>query len=252
MLGARNLSYCVASGKALVGGVDIELAPGRCVGLIGPNGAGKSTLLRLLAGVYAPTGGEVTLDGCARATITRHAWARSCAYLSQRAEVEWPLSVEALVALGRTPHDDGHVQHPMVLRAMQRCLLEDLRSRRVQTLSGGEIARALLARALAVDARYLLADEPVAGLDPHYQLEIMTLLLDEARLGKGVLVVMHDLSLAARFCDELILLHEGRIFARGAVREVLTAYNLEQVYGIHMVTNLSAQPPFVLPWQHLR
>ena len=226
----------------------LTLQPGRCVGLIGPNGAGKSTLLKVLAGVWPPDDGSVHLDG---AVSTRTAWARQCAYLSQRDEPEWPLTVEAVVALGRTPHHDCSVDHPEVDRAIQRCLLEALRGRRVQSLSGGELARTLLARALAVNAKYVLADEPVAGLDPHFQLEIMTLLQDEARLGKGILVVMHDLSLAARFCDELILMHNGCIFARGDVPTVLAPDHLAAVYGIHTVSDLEANPPYVLPWQHV-
>ncbi|WP_185983285.1 ABC transporter ATP-binding protein [Aureimonas mangrovi] len=251
-LAAKSLRYG-AGGTTIVDGVDIAVEPGRLTGLIGPNGAGKTTLLRLLAGLLEPQAGEIRLGDEAR-TAPR-ARARSLAYLAQGGDVAWAMSVEALVALGRLPHrrlggpsaDDRRA----VEEAIARCDIGHLRSRTVATLSGGERSRVLLARALAVEAPLLLADEPVTALDPYHQLAVMEMLRREADGGKGVVVVLHDLTLAHRFCDELVLLEHGRVAASGEPAEVLGGGTVRRVYRVAFHSGEAPGGSFVVPWQRL-
>uniref|UniRef100_A0A9E7ZRC1 ABC transporter ATP-binding protein n=1 Tax=Bosea sp. NBC_00436 TaxID=2969620 RepID=A0A9E7ZRC1_9HYPH len=250
---ARNLSIAFGS-KTVLQDVDLDLRPGECLGLIGPNGAGKTTLLRILAGLARPVAGTLRYDGEGAAALGRPALARRIAYLAQGGEAAWPLSVEAVVGLGRLPHrrpfagatpDDAAA----IMRALQACDVADLTDRTLGTLSGGEQRRVLLARALAVEAPYLLADEPLAGLDPLHQLEVMELLRRTARRGAGVVVVLHDLTLAARFCDRLALLDHGSLIAAGTPAEVLDDTQLAAVFGITALRGSHEDEPFLLPWR---
>ncbi|WP_366554628.1 ABC transporter ATP-binding protein [Aquibaculum sediminis] len=243
-------------GKPLLDGVDLEVRPGELTGLIGPNGAGKTTLLRVLGALRPPGSGRVLYDGKAIARRERPALARRLAYLAQGGEAHWPLRVERLVALGRLPHQGplgrtSAEDQAAVERALQRSGVEHLRARTLATLSGGERMQVLLARALAVEAEALLADEPVAALDPHHQLRVMDLLRAEARAGKAVVVVLHDLSLAARFCDRLALLHRGRLLAQGQPETVLGDRELASAYGVRVLRGMEKGEPFLLPWERL-
>lgn len=239
-------------GRPVVRHADLALHPGDFVGLLGPNGAGKTTLLRALAGLLPPADGTVVLDGRPIGDLPEARRARRLAYLPQGAECHWPLAVEALVALGRLPHRaPWSTLAPADLAAIEAAMrftdVLDLAGRPVTQLSGGERARALLARALAVDPAILLADEPVAGLDPGHQLDVMRLLARRADAGGAVLVVLHDLTLAARFCRRLVLMQEGRILADGPPAEVLTPDSLRLLYGIDAHIAVAADGLMVVP-----
>ena len=217
--------------------ISTTLSPGSLIGIIGPNGAGKSTLVRALLGLLRPSGGTVLLDGKSVCDLPRRAVAKSLAYLPQGQTLHWPLSVERLVALGRLPHlapmsRISAEDMAIVDAAIERAGVGHLRGRIATELSGGERARVMLARALAVDAPGLIADEPLASLDPGHQLDVMNLLATEARAGGLVIAVLHDLTMAARYCDRLLLLNRGRLVADGAPLDVLTAERLGAVYGI--------------------
>ncbi len=251
LLAAQDLTVRFGARRVL-DAVSMTLVRGEIVGLIGPNGAGKTTLLRACAGLIAEAAGRIRIDGTAIASLERQRRARTIAYLPQEATCHWPLEVGRLVALGRLPHllpwqrpsgDDAAA----VATALRLADVEDLVGRNVPTLSGGELGRVLLARALAVEPALLLADEPVAGLDPEHQLRMMAVLRDRSRAGAGVVVTLHDLGLAARFCDRLVLLSAGRIAADGAPDAVLTAERLACVYGITARIDRADGQMFVTP-----
>ena len=247
----------VALGKRpVLHGIDARFAPrvdgGGLIGVIGPNGAGKSTLARAMLGLLPIASGGVTIDGTSLATIPRPVLARTLAYLPQGQTLHWPLSVERLVALGRLPHlapfsRISDADTAAIERAMTLADIHALRHRDATELSGGERARVLLARALAVEAPVLIADEPLASLDPGHQLEVMELLRVQAAAGALVIAVLHDLTMAARFCDRLLLLDEGRLVAEGSPATVLTAERLGQVYGIDAWIGTAKDAPFIVP-----
>jgi iron complex transport system ATP-binding protein len=243
-------------GRAVLSEVDVALRHGTLVGLIGPNGAGKTTLLRALAGLVQPEQGRVLLDGKPLDETPRKLRARRIAYLPQGQRVDWPLSVRRLVELGRLPHlepwaSPGGADRAAVEEALRATETEALSERAVTTLSGGERARVLLARCLAGDPGILLADEPVAGLDPYHALKVMELLSQRAAAGMAVLVVLHDLALAVRFCNELVLLSEGHVEASGAPLEVLSPARLARSYGIRAHYGEAEGFSFLVPWARL-
>ena len=223
--------------RAALGGVSFEAGAGELVGLVGPNGAGKTTLLRVLAGLMAPAAGRVIFDGQPFGDFGRRELAQRLAYLPQGAPVHWPLKVAKLVALGRLPHLDpwrspGPDDEHAIARAMDAAEVREFADRSITTLSSGERTRAMIARALAVEPQILLADEPVTALDPYHQLKVMELLRERVREGMAVVVVLHDLNLAGRFCDRLVLLDEGRVVTDGAPEHVLAPEFLRSIYGI--------------------
>jgi iron complex transport system ATP-binding protein len=208
--------------------VSLTVAEGEFVGLIGPNGAGKTSLLRAALGLL-PHEGQSSLTA-----LSPHQRALAAAFLPQGREIAWPVSVEALVALGRGVHRGAAPagDAAAVTRALDRMGLHSYRHRSATALSGGEQARVLIARALAQDTPLLLADEPVAGLDPEAQLKTMEVFADLAREGRGVVASIHDLGLAARSCSRLVLMQAGRVVADGAPRDVLSDDNLARVFGV--------------------
>jgi iron complex transport system ATP-binding protein len=239
---------------ALLEGVDLAMRGGEMVGLIGPNGSGKTTLLRVLANLRAPEAGRVHYAGRTAAEIGTRELSRQVAYLAQGGAVHWPMRVETLVALGRLPHRRpfqglSAADHQAIEQAMAAADVAPLRRRTMAQVSGGERMRILLARALAVDARVLLADEPIAALDPLHQLQVMELLRAIAGTGRAVIVVLHDLALAMRFCDRLILLAGGGILMEGPPARVLTDSHLAQAYGVEVVRGERDGVAFVLPWK---
>lgn len=243
--------YISYRNRQVLQGVDVTLQPGEVLGIIGANGAGKTTLLRTLAGLLEPQSGKVLLDG---QPLHGHAQAaRHLAYLDQHTQCHWPLATYRLVELGRLPHLGfaqrlGKTDRLAVRRAMREADVLHLRRRPVTELSTGEQARVFLARALAVEPRILLADEPVAGLDPAHQLGVMELLLCKAGEGMSVVTVLHDLALATRYCHRLLLLHEGKVLALGYPQEVLTADNLRRAMQVTALAGEYEGIPYVLPW----
>ena len=238
--------------RTVLHGVSARFAPGQLVGIVGPNGAGKSTLVRAMLGLAPLSAGTVRLDEEDIAHLPPRTIARSLAYLPQGQTLHWPLSVERLVALGRLPHLGpmsriGAADHDAIAAAMTRTDVAHLADRIATELSGGERARVMLARALAVGAPGLAVDEPLAALDPGHQIDVMQLLAREARAGGLVIAVLHDLSMAARYCDQLLLLDRGTLVADGPPDDVLTQDRLRAVYGITSRIDLAATPPLVAP-----
>ncbi len=253
-LRVENLRASLGGARVLRGPSVAAHSP-NFIGLVGPNGAGKTTLVRAIANLI-PFEGTIALDGAAVNVIEARARARKIAYLAQGAESHWPLTAERLVALGRLPHlepfrapqpsDEEAIEH-----AMELADVAQFRQRDVLTLSGGERARVLLARALAVEAELLLVDEPVASLDPYHQLGVMEVLRAYVDRGRMVIAVLHDLSLAARFCDRLILLDEGVIRADGVPAQVLTPENLRSVYRVEAQIGGEGRNFFVQPMKRV-
>ncbi|MDB5725941.1 MAG: transporter family protein [Novosphingobium sp.] len=232
--------------------VSATVCGGELVGVIGPNGAGKSTLVRALLGLIDASGGEVTIDGHAVEDMAPRDVARSLAYLPQGQTLHWPLSVQRLVALGRLPHLApmsrlGPEDRDAVAEAMHRADVTHLAERIATELSGGERARVMLARALAVGAKGLVVDEPLAALDPGHQIDVMHLLAREAEGGALVIAVLHDLTMAARFCTRLLLVDQGALIADGAPAEVLTHQRMADIYGITAMIDLAGSSPLVVP-----
>jgi iron complex transport system ATP-binding protein len=223
--------------RPILNGVALDLAPGSLIGLIGPNGAGKTTLLRACASLIPIARGECALDGRALETWDRRARARTIGYLAQEKAALWPVAAGRLVALGRLPHlgpwdsltpsDEAEVE-----KAMAATDVLHLADRPVTELSGGELARVLIARLLAGTPSVILADEPVSGLDPAHAMQVLTIFRALAREGRTVVVVLHDLTLASRFCDRLILMNAGAVVADGSPSDVLSAERLARFYGI--------------------
>lgn len=232
--------------RAVVRDISVAFHAGTLTGIVGPNGAGKSTLARAMLALV-PATGQVQLDGRDAAAMPRPDLARLIAYVPQGQVLHWPLTVERLVGLGRLPHlapmsQITDTDRAAIERAMERADVLGLRSRIATELSGGERARVLFARALAVEAPGLIADEPLASLDPGHQIDVMELLRAEAAAGGLVIAVLHDLTMAARYCDRLLLINDGRLVADGAPIDVLTKANLRTVYGI------DAEVAFDGPW----
>ena len=225
MLEARGISL---AGR--LAGVSALLRAGEVTAICGPNGAGKSTLLQCLAGLLLPEGGAAMLDGANLASLEPRTRARAIGYLPQEGEIAWDLSVQNLVALGRLPYRDrGEAQVNAAIEALD---LETLSTRPVSTLSGGEKARALLARVLAGEPRWLLADEPLAALDLGHQLDLVGRLREVARTGAGVVLVLHDLSLAMNHADRVLVLDKGGLVADAAPEVALDSELIEQVWGV--------------------
>ena len=232
--------------------IDLALGPNEIVGLIGPNGAGKSTLLKAIANLSIVSAGTIRYDGADAREVGARRLARRLAYLAQDGEAHWPLRVDHVVELGRLPHRTpfaglSEQDREAVERAMSLAEVAQYRSRTIESLSGGERMRVLLARALAVEADILLADEPVAAVDPLHQLRIMELLRRVAVAGKCVVVVLHDLALATRFCSRLVVLAQGRKLLDGPP-DALTDAVIRDAYGVSTLRGEHLGQTFVMPW----
>ncbi|MEU6126262.1 ABC transporter ATP-binding protein [Streptomyces sp. NPDC047123] len=232
-LRTEGLSYEVA-GRALVDAVDLSAAPGETVGVVGPNGSGKTTLLRCVYGTLHPTAGRALLDGDDLHALSAKARARRLATVPQDGQAAFELTVRQVVAMGRSPHKrfweaDTAADEDLVTAALARVGVADLADRVFPSLSGGERQRALVARALVQEPTLVVLDEPTNHLDIRYQLEILSFVRG---LGTTNLLALHDLNLAAYYCDRLYVLDAGRVVASGTPEKVLTAELLATVYGV--------------------
>lgn len=234
LLSLRAVSANLGKVHALAG-VSLDIAPGEIIALLGPNGAGKTTLLRAALGLVSVQG-EISLSGADPAKLSARERALRAAYLPQRPQSIWPISVEALVALGRFAHGAAPdrlagVDQAAVDSAIEVCALSALRQRRMDEISGGETARAHLARAIAQHAPLLLLDEPTAGLDPAQALGVADIIRTHAANGGAVIFSTHDIALAAETAHRAILIQAGRIIAEGAPESALTSEALQSAYG---------------------
>ncbi len=240
ILEAKGVSFAY-NGRPILTDIDLRLRPGQMVGLIGPNGAGKSTLVKVLCRLLRPQAGQVTLAGRDLACWRRDELARHLAVVPQAPFLPETFTAWEVVLLGRTPYlgllgneDEGDMA--VARWAMQETEIWHLAPRFIGQLSGGERQRVIIARALAQEPRVLLMDEPTAHLDINHQVEVLTLtqrLTAEYKLA--VLAIFHNLNLAARFCEDLVLLREGRVFAQGTPHQVLTPSNIAAVYGTEVI-----------------
>jgi iron complex transport system ATP-binding protein len=256
LLTARDLNVTL-SGRAVLNNVSLALSSGHLVALVGPNGAGKTTLLRALAGLV-PSEGAIHVGGDALASLALRERARRFAYLPQGHIVHWPLPARDIVALGRYPHgatDPARLtpkDMEAVLRAMQATDVVAFSERRVTELSGGERSRVALARVLAVEAPVILADEPTASLDPRHQIDVMRNLRQAADKGALVIVVTHDLGLAARFADTVLVLSEGRLVSQGNPAEALSEQVMADVFRISAYRAEYQREAVIVPWAGIR
>ncbi len=217
--------------------VSVRFAAGQLTAVIGPNGAGKSTLLDVAAGLLRPVNGAVRLGGEDLRAIGRRMLARRRAYLPQRASVEWPISVERVIALGLTPSlpafgDLPHALRPAIDEALAACDLGELRDRPATRLSGGELARTMLARAIVGDPELLIVDEPTAGLDPRHAIDAVRRMRARADAGRTVIMAIHDLDLALTHADDLVAVRDGKLLASGPVGDVATETLIGSLYDV--------------------
>jgi iron complex transport system ATP-binding protein len=238
--------------------VTLGLRSGIVTGIVGPNGAGKTSLFRAALGLLNAHAGTIGVLGQPLVGWSREALARAIAYLPQSADAHWPIDAIDLVALGRLPHRamftaPSRADGDAVADALRRCDASAFAHRRMDELSAGERARVLFARALATSAPILLADEPAAYLDPAHQLRLMELLQEEAARGTAVAVTLHDLALASRHCDEIVVLHEGRVAAQGSPRDALSDAALAAVFGVTALkaADPSGGPAALVPWRRV-
>jgi iron complex transport system ATP-binding protein len=229
---------CVRRGRrAILDNVSLRAQSGDFIAVIGANGAGKSTLLSVLAGLLKPDSGSVLLDGISVHKLSGMKLAQRRAFLPQNPRCEWPISVERLVALGLTPTLPAFGGlpvrfEPLITQALQACDLLDHREQPATTLSGGELARAMMARALVADPDVLIIDEPIAGLDPKHALDTARRLQSLARNGKLVIASLHDLTLAGRYANRIFALTNGLVQGDGAVDSTLTPALIKSAFEV--------------------
>ncbi|MCZ6471535.1 MAG: ABC transporter ATP-binding protein [Gammaproteobacteria bacterium] len=236
LMTATGLQYKIGN-LSILKGIDFEIKAGELIGLIGPNGAGKSTLLRLLTRVEPASSGQILFDGKAIETLSAEQRAKRIGYLVQGGKAHWPVSVEKVVGLGRMAYQKwwqvaSSEDNAKILAAMEVTQTLAYRNRIVTTLSGGEHTLVMLARIIASEPQLIFADEPIAALDPYHQLHVMEILRNHASEQRAAVVVLHDLSLAARFCDRLYMLNHGGLYSTGSPTEVMTTENIASVYGV--------------------
>lgn len=236
LLEAQSVSLNMGSIQCL-DQVDLQLRAGELIGLIGPNGAGKSSLLKAMAGLQKTTHGTVLLQGQNISDCDNRERGKTLGYLEQNGDIHWPLQVKRLVELGRIPHmpdwaSPSELEQHQIATALKQTDTWHLKERTATTLSGGEKCRVLLARVLAGEPKIILADEPIATLDPAHQLMVMNNFRQFVDAGGAAIIALHDLSIAARYCHQLALLQDGQLVTKGTPNEVITETRLASVYGI--------------------
>ena len=236
--------------RVLLDEINVEVSPNELVGLIGPNGAGKSTLLSTLAGLNTPDAGRVFLKNKPIDDYTPSQRAQQLGWMEQLSAAHWPVSVRHLVMLGRIPYlsrwqSPSDKDHELVHDIMKATDCLTLQDQSVTTLSGGELTRVMLARTLASEPSVLLADEPTAALDIGHQLQTMDLLRAFCSYDRACVVVLHDLSLAARYCDRIYLLNDSHMIASGVPMAVLNTDNIRSVYGVEISVQNGEIPSLV-------
>ena len=236
-------------GHVVVSDFTANFAAGQITAVVGPNGAGKSTLLACLAGLRTPDAGLAELDGAPILGLPHRDRAQRIGFLPQTPEIAWAIDAETLVGLGRIPYVGarglGAIDRDAVARALTLTGMGGFAQRQVNTLSGGERARVLIARALAGEPEWLLADEPLTGLDPGHQLDAAAIFRDFAQQGRGVIVTLHDLGFAARLADRVIVMADGEILADGDPVSALSPAVLARAYGIEARVTSGAAGPLI-------
>lgn len=248
---ARGLAVSI-DGVWVIKDLDLSLARGEFTAIVGPNGAGKTTFLRAIAGLE-PSWGEIELGGVPIDQLESRIRARAVAYLPQGNLFHWPMPVLDVVALGRMPHMTGFggltdVDREAIRDAMAETEILELSERHVTSLSGGERARVALARALAVAAPVLLADEPGTSLDPRHQLKMLQALRHRAQEGVAVIAVLQDISQAARFADRVLVMADGEFVADGPPQNVMSEDLLRRVFGVESITTEQGGNTIAVPW----
>jgi iron complex transport system ATP-binding protein len=251
LLEGRGLSFSYDD-RPVFRDVNIALAPGELVALVGPNGAGKSTLLHVLLGLLPPARGAVSLEGRPISLLSRRSIAQKIAFLPQEVRSDFAFTVRELVGMGRLPHlgrfrPEGPADVAAIEDAMARTATTPYAERLVSELSGGERQRVVLARAIAQSTDVLLLDEPTASLDVEHQLEVIRLIRTLVEAGKAAAIALHDLSLAARFADRVVVLSEGRIAAEGPPAEVITEELLSRHFRIRARIEHAPEGVVVVP-----
>jgi iron complex transport system ATP-binding protein len=248
-IGARGVTVEI-DGRAILDGVDLDIVAGEVLALVGPNGAGKSTLLSVLSGDVRPHRGTVEIDGRDIRTLRHLELARMRAVLTQENQVSFPFTVAEVVEMGRSPWlrtDSRDDDEAAVAEAMAAVDVAHLARRRYTSLSGGEKARVSLARVLAQRTPTVFLDEPTAALDLRHQEDVMTTAARLAAAGTAVVVVLHDLSLAAAYADRVALVADGRLDALGSAADVFTAERIARVYGLPVEVHTQNNRPVILP-----
>ncbi len=238
MIAIDNLHFSFAE-KKILHGITARFEAGKIHGIVGPNGSGKSTLLKNISRIWEPQEGAVFLDGKDYRTISRKALSTMVTLVPQDTAIGFPISVYEVVAMGRHPHLGrfqalGTRDREIIDRALRTTNVSDLRDRNINELSGGESQLAILARALATEASLILLDEPTSDLDIRHTLTIMDLLEDLKKKEKTILVSIHDLNLAKRYCDTILILHKGKVFFIGSPDEAFSRENIQAVFNVNM------------------
>lgn len=233
-MGLRVDNISVELGKnPVLADIDITFEKGRICAVLGPNGAGKTTLLKAIAGLVPVRSGDISLDDDSLSNLTSLNRAKTLAYLPQNYKVAWDILVRDVVALGRFAHrGSANDNAEAIEQAMQITDTARFAERTTGQLSGGELARVMLARVLAGEPDWILADEPLASLDPAYQIDMVARFREVANAGTAIIVVLHDINLAAKLADDVLMLKEGRVLAAGSASEELSAENLSKLYDI--------------------
>lgn len=231
--------------------IEIDLHQGEILSIVGPNGTGKTTLLKCIAGIEKPERGTILIDGKDASGMKRMAHARCIGYVPQSSPSKFPIAVFDAVLMGRRPYiawKPSKKDLQMVADILKSMDLEDIALRDFDELSGGQKQKVLLARAVAQDTDYLLLDEPTSNLDLKHQMEVLEMISSMVKKnGVAAILAMHDLNLASRFCDRMVMLDRGKIFCSGEPRQVLTVENIRSVYGVEATISMSNGDTYILP-----